>query len=135
MKALRTTLRRRQFGYVAGLTILIIFLGAAGMASFESAEEAKGGFASYSHALWWTAMLVTSIGSDFWPVTTEGRILALLLSVYGLAVFGYITASFASFFVGRDAEEPDAAVARSGDIERLAEEIRELRVQLARSPR
>jgi voltage-gated potassium channel len=80
-------------------------------------------------------MLVTSIGSDFWPVTTEGRILALLLSVYGLAVFGYITASFASFFVGRDAEEPDAAEARSGDIERLAEEIRELRVQLARSPR
>jgi voltage-gated potassium channel len=135
MKALRTTLRRRQFGYVAGLTILIIFLGAAGMVSFESAEEAKGGFASYSHALWWTAMLVTSIGSDFWPVTTEGRILALLLSVYGLAVFGYITASFASFFVGRDAEEPDAAEARSGDIERLAEEIRELRVQLARSPR
>ena len=133
MKALRTTLRRRQFGYVAGLTILIIFLGAAGMVSFEPAGEVRGGFASYSHALWWTAMLVTSIGSDFWPVTTEGRILALLLSVYGLAVFGYITASFASFFVGRDAEEPGAAVAGSGDIERLANEIRELRVQLARS--
>lgn len=135
MKALRTTLRRRQFGYVAGLTILIVFLGAAGMVSFEPAEEVEGGFASYTHALWWTAMLVTSIGSDFWPVTTEGRILALLLSVYGLAVFGYITASFASFFVGRDAEEPGAAVAGSGDIERLAIEIRELRVQLAQSTR
>jgi voltage-gated potassium channel len=133
MKALRATLRRRQFGYVAGLTVLVIFLGAAGMLSFEPAGEVVEGFASYSHALWWTAMLVTSIGSDFWPATTEGRILALLLSVYGLAVFGYITASFASFFVGRDAEEPGAAVAGSGDIERLANEIRELRVQLARS--
>lgn len=132
MKALRTTLRRRQFGYVAGLTMLIISLGAAGMVSFEPAGEVKGGFASYGHALWWTAMLVTSIGSDFWPLTTEGRILALLLSVYGLAVFGYITASFASFFVGRDAEEPGAAVAGSGDIARLAEEIRQLRLQLAR---
>jgi len=132
MKALRTTLRRRQFGYVAGLTILVVLLGAAGMVSFEPAGEVEGGFTSYGHALWWSAMLVTSIGSDFWPETTEGRILALLLSVYGLAVFGYITASFASFFVGRDAEEPDAPVAGSADIERLAGEIRELRVQLSR---
>jgi voltage-gated potassium channel len=133
MKALRATLRRRHFGYVVGLTGLITFLGAAGMVSFEPAAEVRGGFTSYTHALWWTAMLVTSIGSDFWPVTTEGRILALLLSVYGLAVFGYITASFATFFVGRDAEEPDAPVAGSADIKRLAIEIRELRRQLAPS--
>ena len=39
-------------------------------------------------------MLVSTMGSDFWPLTPEGRVLALLLSVYGLAVFGYITASF-----------------------------------------
>jgi len=86
MKALRTTLSRRQFGYVAGLTILVVLLGAAGMVNLEPAGEVEGGFTSYGHALWWSAMLVTSIGSDFWPVTTEGRILALLLSVYGLAV-------------------------------------------------
>lgn len=134
MRALRATLRRRQFGYVAGLTVLIVFLGAAGMVSFEPVAEVEGGFTSYAHALWWTAMLITSIGSDFWPVTTAGRILALLLSVYGLAVFGYITASFASFFVGRDAEAPGAPVAGSADIQRLAAEIRDLRVQLARRP-
>lgn len=130
MKALRTTLRRRQFGYVVGLTLLIVMLGAAGMVSFEPAGEVEGGFSSYGHALWWSAMLVTSIGSDFWPVTTEGRILALLLSVYGLAVFGYITASFASFFVGRDADEPDAAIVGTADLERLAREIRDLRLTL-----
>lgn len=132
MKALRATLRRRRFGYVAGLTLLIVLLGAAGMLSFEPAGEVQGGFTSYGHALWWTAMLVTSIGSDFWPATTEGRVLALLLSIYGLAVFGYITASFASFFVGRDAEEPAASLAGRQDLDRLAGEIRELRLQLAR---
>jgi voltage-gated potassium channel len=131
MKALRATLRRRQFGYVAGLTVLIVFLGAAGMVNFEPAGEVEGGFASYAHALWWTAMLLTSIGSDFWPVTAAGRILALLLSLYGLAVFGYITASFASFFIGRDAETPDAPVAGGADIRQLAAEIRDLRLQLA----
>jgi voltage-gated potassium channel len=132
MKALRATLRRRRFGYVAGLTFLIVLLGAAGMLNFEPAGEVSGGFTSYGHALWWTAMLVTSIGSDFWPVTTEGRVLALLLSIYGLAVFGYITASFASFFVGSDAAAPEAPVAGSADLARLAEEVHELRLQLAR---
>lgn len=133
MNALRTTMRRRRFGYVLGLTVLVIMLGAAGMLSFEPAHEVEGGYTSYGHALWWTAMLVTSIGSDFWPLTTEGRVLALLLSIYGLAVFGYITASFASFFVGRDATEADAPLAGSADVARLAEEIRELRLQLGRS--
>jgi voltage-gated potassium channel len=130
MNALRATLRRRRFGYVAGLTLLLIVLGAAGMLSFEPAGEVEGGFTSYGHALWWTAMLVTSIGSDFWPATTEGRVLTLLLSIYGLAVFGYITASFASFFVGRDAETTEGPVAGSGQIDRLTEEVRQLRLEL-----
>lgn len=135
MNALRVTLRRRRFGYVLMLTGLVVLLGAAGMLSFEPAAQVKGGFTSYGHALWWTAMLVTSIGSDYWPLTSEGRILALLLSIYGLAVFGYITASFASFFVGRDAAEPDAPVTGSAEIHRLIDEVRELRIQIARSDR
>jgi voltage-gated potassium channel len=133
MKALRATLQRRRLGYVAGLTVLIVLLGAAGMMSFESLHEVPGGFTSYGHALWWTAMLVTSIGSDFWPTTTEGRILALLLSIYGLAVFGYITASFASYFIGRDAEQSDAPTAGSRDIQPLADELHEMRLQLRQS--
>lgn len=130
MKALRDTLRRRGFGYVAGLTIAIVFLGAAGMMSFEPVSEVEGGFTSYGHALWWTAMLISSIGSDFWPATAEGRILSLLLTVYGLAVFGYITASFASFFIGRDAEEPSGPIAGHKQVAVLTAEIRGLRSEM-----
>lgn len=132
MNALKATLRRRRFGYVAGLTALVIALGAAGMLSFEPADEVAGGFASYGEALWWTAMLVSTIGSAFWPVTTEGRILCSLLSLYGLAVFGYITASFASFFIGRDAEEAGGPVAGANELAALRADIASLRVELAR---
>ncbi len=127
MNALRATLRRRQFGYVLALTLLVVALGAAGMLNFEPAGEIEGGFTSYGHALWWTAMLVASIGSDFWPATTEGRILCTLLSVYGLAVFGYITATFASFFVGRDAEEKAGPVAGSAELAAIRDELSALR--------
>jgi len=132
MNALRATLRRRQLGYVAGLTLLILALGAAGMRSFEPANEVAGGFTSYWHALWWAGMLIASLGTDFWPLSLEGRILSALLALYGLAVFGYITATFASFFIGRDAEEPAAAVAGAADVNALRLEIAALRSALDR---
>ena len=134
MRALQATLARRGFGYVAGLTAAVVGLGAAGMLNFENVREVENGFTSYGHALWWTGMLIASIGSDFWPQTTEGRMLAMLLSIYGLAMFGYITATFASFFVGRDAEESAGPVAGNKDMKRLIKEVEALRMELARSP-
>jgi voltage-gated potassium channel len=132
MNALRRTLERRKFGYVAGLTLLVVGLGAAGMLNFEPAREVRGGFTSYGDALWWTAMLLTSIGSQYWPVTTEGRLLTVLLSFYGFATFGYITATFASFFVGRDAEEKHGPVAGAEEVKALAAEIHALRTEIER---
>lgn len=131
MRALQATLVRRGFGYVTGLTAAVIGLGAAGMLNFEPAHEVEEGLTSYGHALWWTGMLVASIGTDFWPKTTEGRMLAMLLSLYGLAVFGYITATFASFFIGRDAQQSCGPVAGEKDMKRLLKEVQALRVELA----
>ena len=130
MNALRAALSRRGFGYVAALTLLVIGLGAAGMLNFEHAREVDGGLTSYAHALWWTGMLVASLGTDFWPQTTEGRVLAMLLAIYGLAVFGFITATLASFFVGRDAEAKSGPVAGREDLARLVAEVRALRSEL-----
>lgn len=132
MNALKATLRRRGFGYVAGLTLAVIALGAAGMLSFENASEVEGGFTDYGHAFWWTAMLVATIGTDFWPATLEGRLLSALLALYGLAVFGYIAATFASFFIGRDAQSPKGEVAGAGEVAALREEIAALRRELKR---
>jgi voltage-gated potassium channel len=131
MNALRASLSRRGLGYVIVLTVLIAVLGAGGMLAFESAHEVRGGFASYWDALWWTGMLLTTMGTDFWPQSLEGRILCFLMALYGFAVFGYITASFASFFVERDASSPKAATPSARDLARLRSEIAALREELA----
>lgn len=132
LNALRKSFRRRGLGYVLGATALVTLLGAGGMLAFESERLVEGGFGSYAHALWWTAMLISTMGSDFWPHTAEGRVLALLLAVYGLAIFGYITASFASFFIGQEAEAPESQVAGAVDLQALREEIAMLRSELRR---
>ena len=133
LTALRKSFDRRGLGYVLATTAVAILLGAGGMLAFEHASETSGGFSGYGDALWWTAMLVSTMGSDFWPVTPEGRVLALLLSIYGLAVFGYITASFATFFIGQEAAAPDGDVGGAREIADLRADIAALREDLKRS--
>lgn len=128
MRALRATMSRRGFGYVMLLTALVVAAGAAGMYAFEPAA-----FDSYASAVWWTAMLVTTIGSEYWPESAEGRVLCLLLAVYGLAMFGYVTATLATFFIGRDTEQrasspsADAMMALRREIAGLREQLQAIK--------
>jgi voltage-gated potassium channel len=131
MKALGASMGRRGFGYVMTLTLIVLFSGAAGMYRFEN-EAPAGGFDSYGTALWWTAMLLASLGTDYWPRTPEGRGLCFLLALYGFAVFGYVTAALASFFVDRDAESHAAPLASAKAIVQLHDEIAALRVEVQR---
>ncbi len=133
MNALRASLSRRGLGYAVVLTTLITLLGAGGMLAFEPAAEVQGGFSSYWDALWWTGMLLTTMGSEYWPKSLEGRILCFLLSLYGFAVFGYITASFASFFVERDATSPEGGTVGAAELTALRTEIAALRACLTKS--
>jgi voltage-gated potassium channel len=132
LTALRRSFDRRGLGYVLATTALVILLGAGGMLAFEPGREVSGGFTGYAHALWWTAMLVSTMGSGFWPESPEGRVLSLLLSIYGLAVFGYITASFATFFIGQEAADPEGEVGGAREIAALRDEIAALRADLRR---
>jgi voltage-gated potassium channel len=102
MRSLTIAFRRRGLGYLLVLTAVITATGAAGMYRFELDAPGGPGFPDYTSALWWTAMLLTTMGSDYWPQTAEGRILCLLLAIYALAVFGYLTAAVAAYFVGKD---------------------------------
>lgn len=106
MGALARTLNRSRFGYAVALTALVVIVGAAGMLFFErpaapDVTAAGGaGLSTYGDALWWTAMAMTTVGTDYFPVTAEGRVLGWLLSVFALGVFGYVTATIASHFLG-----------------------------------
>ena len=78
-------------------------------------------------------MLLTTIGSAFWPHTVEGRLLCFILSIYGMTVFGYITASLASFFIGQEAKAKESDVAGVHDIAELTREITLWRSELRKA--
>jgi voltage-gated potassium channel len=126
MRALGSVMGRRGFGYVATLTVLVTVAGAAGMYAFEHAVPGTG-IDNFGSALWWTAMLLTTMGSDYFPRTPEGRLLCLLLATYGFAIFGYVTATVASYFVARDADTDEGEVAGAKQLDALRREIDALR--------
>ncbi len=131
MRALGASMSRRGFGYVVLLTLLMTFAGAAGMYTFE--RDAPGtSLNSYGESVWWTAMLMTTMGSEYWPKTPEGRALCMLLALYAFAVFGYVTATLATYFVGRDAESTEGEVAGAQAIQELTNEVRALRQEVQR---
>jgi voltage-gated potassium channel len=127
MRALRASFTRRGFGYIAALTLIVSLVGAAGMFAFEGGET---GFQSYGDALYWTAMIMTTLGSGSWPLTAEGRILGFLLSLYAFGVFGYVTAALATFFIGQEAEHEEAELVGAKAMNALREEISSLRAEL-----
>ncbi len=127
-RALGASMGRRGFGYAVALTGLITLLGAAGMYAFEN--ENPRGLNSYGEALWWTAMIMTTLGSAYWPETAEGRVLCVVLALYSFAAFGYLTATLATYFVGRDAESAEAEVAGAKAIDELKAEVAALRAEI-----
>ncbi len=128
MRALSAAMKRRAFGYVVMLSLIVLFGGAAGMYAFE--KDVAGGLRDYGTALWWTGMILTTMGSEYWPKTLEGRVLCIILALYAFAVFGYVTATIATYFIGRDAEDNTAEVAGARQIEALRRELAELKTIL-----
>ena len=92
-------------------------------------------------------MTMTTMGSDYFPRTLEGRVLGWLLALYAFTVFGYITATIASLFIARDAataasgtpslHEADGSAtvrdgpAADGRVSDAARELGELRQEMA----
>ena len=80
MRAWGASMSRRGFGYVVALTVIVTMSGAAGMYAFENGSP--DGLNSYGEALWWTAMIMTTMGSAYWPQTPEGRVFCIILALY-----------------------------------------------------
>lgn len=130
MRALGQTMGRRGFGYAVALTVIVVFAGAAGMYAFENENADGRGLHDYASALWWTAMMITTVGSEYWPQTVEGRVLCLLLALYAFAVFGYVAATLSSFFIERDAASDRAELAGAQSISALRQEVVGLRTEV-----
>jgi len=75
-------------------------------------------------------MIITTMGTEYWPVTAAGRSLCLFLALYAFAIFGYITATIATLFIGQESNDDESGMAGKKDIVALRHEVGELKALL-----
>ncbi|MGL4832197.1 MAG: potassium channel family protein [Propionibacteriaceae bacterium] len=100
-RAMSRTLAGRTTVYVGGTAVAAICLG--GLAVLDAERSAAGAnITNLGDALWWATTTVTTVGyGDRYPVTLEGRLIAVVLMMVGIGVVGTVTASLASWFMQR----------------------------------
>ncbi|PRQ11547.1 hypothetical protein C1Y63_05975 [Corynebacterium sp. 13CS0277] len=124
-----TTRRTTVAVYTALGTVLLILVAALAMFDAEATNELSG-VNTFSDALWWSIVTVTTVGyGDIAPATGFGRLLGTILMFGGIAIAGVITALIAAWFV--EQLEGEADEQRSDNQQELLQEIRQLRRELA----
>jgi voltage-gated potassium channel len=91
-----------RIGIYLGLILpLLIFTCSLGVYDAEH-RVSEANILTFGDAVWWAFVTVTTIGyGDYFPITFEGRAIAVLLMLSGLALVSVITVTFATWFLGR----------------------------------
>lgn len=132
-RAIGDAIRGRVILYAASGAVLLVYVSSLAVLQAERADP-DASITTFGNALWWSVTTITTVGyGDEFPVTTTGRVIAVLLMIGGISLLGTITATLASWLVQRVAEEDTTSQAiTAAHIEELRDEIHALREQLGR---
>lgn len=93
------TNRLKGFFTLAFLLTVIVMLFSS-ILILELEDSPKANIKTAEDALWWAYVTMTTVGyGDYYPVTTGGRILAVLLMTCGIGMFGTFTAILSTWFL------------------------------------
>lgn len=129
-KKFQDKIRQRVSIYVGGVTILVVFCASLAVLDAERHAE-NASITTFGDALWWTLTTMSTVGyGDRYPVTAEGRLVAGLLMVGGIALLGVITGTIASWLVEKLRGVEEAELETAQELRNLRAEIAELRAEL-----
>lgn len=104
-KSAASALRNRVTIYAIGAFVLIVYVGS--LAEYAAEYNVPGAkLTSFSTTLWWAFVTVTTVGyGDLYPVTVQGRIIAVILMLAGIAMIGIVTAIISSWIIAQVNQE------------------------------
>ena len=117
--------RRAEGAVLASFLIVIPLIVTCSIAVLEFERAGGGNIVSAEDAMWWAVTTITTVGyGDRFPITSEGRLIAMFLMAAGVGVFGTLSGAFASWFLSPAAKEADV------DLEEVKHLLLEVRNRL-----
>jgi voltage-gated potassium channel len=90
--------KNATFSLVAILSFLLMMFSSISILNVET--DPNSNIKTAEDALWWSFTTITTVGyGDNDPLTTEGRIIAAVLTIAGVGLFGTFTGFVASWFM------------------------------------
>lgn len=84
--------------FIVVLTIMII-AGSSSILIVES-NDPNSNIKTAEEALWWSFVTLATVGyGDYYPVTTAGRLIAVVMSLGGIGLFGAFTGTLMTYFI------------------------------------
>lgn len=127
----RARLTRARLAVFVGTTsVLVVFLCSLAFLDAErGAPDTK--ITGYADALWWATVTVTTVGyGDVYPVTTEGRLVALLLMAFGIGLISFAIGTATSWVVDQLKSADATARHTDREVDELTAEVRALRAEI-----
>lgn len=131
-------LRGKVTAVMVVVAIMLLFLSSVAVLDAERGQQGAN-IETFGDALWWAMATMITVGyGDLYPVTTEGRLVGVVLMVTGIGIIGVVSATFASWLIDRvhqlqrenspSGEQP----AREEDLHTMTDEITKLREEVRR---
>ena len=114
--------KRTESAVLASVLVALVVVVASSIAVLEFEKPDGGNIATAQDAMWWSVSTMTTVGyGDRYPITSEGRLVAVFLMAAGVGLFGTLSGAIASWFLSPVAKEADVDLE---EIKRLLLEVR-----------
>ena len=92
-------LATKKFELFTLLFLLLFIVATAGIAIYVFEEKANSNINTLFDALYWALITISTVGyGDISPVTTEGRVVSMLVIISGIAMISFVTSVIVSSF-------------------------------------
>lgn len=123
LQAERALTSEAIFRFVGLITLLVVVVAGAVQSLVDNHD-----FPTVWDGIWWAVVTVTTVGyGDLYPKSVEGRIIAMVVMLFGIGFLSVLTATVASRFVKTDTRTAEVKDA----LARIEAELAEMKRQLA----
>jgi len=122
---------RAKGALATALFVCIVLVTFGSVTILQVETDPQSNIRTPGDALWWSLATIATVGyGDKYPVTGEGRALAILLMTGGIGLFGTFTGYLATWFMEADPTADKSIMKVAAEIGELRFQVQQLRTEL-----